>query len=862
MAEAHFTTKRRPRRALRGIGVAMASMSLVLQPVLPAGLATSVAYAEEATTTADPADTQELYDRWTAVLNAMDAEAEARAQLNNAQSKATELAEGIEQSKAEIESLDAERERLATDIEELVEFANSPNPGNKAYADAIMDVVDAVEDLTQAQDRLGEAKSAYATARQTLADLNAELSASEDGQAMEQAQSDLDVAKADLDSKTTARDDAQAQLTSAEEELTKALGEVSDDTKKSYEKAQASVASEEKSLSKATDARTRLESRVADDRTTLESQGDAIEPYTMSELGTSGEYMDGIDISTYQDGINLSKVPADFVIVKALEGPNPEGEWYRDDYESKVDQALDLGKCVGFYHFYTTNATPKEQAEQFVKEVSDYVGETAFFLDWESRSYSGGRGSSPVAELDPSVAKVWLDTVYELTGVKPGIYMSRAVTSMHDWSEVAAEYPLWVAAYPSTSATDGYESAYREPYDGNVGAWDDPLIWQYSSTTYLDNWRGWLDVNVMYGNKGDWDKLKAQNWQMRLEKDEARLADAIQTEEAARTKYEKAVDSANALSTEIRSQSASLDSAFALVSDRTASLDERNREVDEAKSHMEQCETTLSGLQSANEELLGNIAQAEKDLGKASDTISECDEAIEKAQDEIAVRQRKKDMFRRIFELATGDEMEGQDGKQDDASETKTASLGTETTDGSDTGSILTAVVSAFVPTVAYAETTKSVMPEGFPGADEIISDPSVLDSFIEESDNADIKEFLTNIKADAVHIGEIENESDDNAKACEKLEQELGSLNEQIPELEQAVSDAQANVESARQSYGEISPNGSTEAPAGYKDTRRIPDTGRKDRSLVLLWLGMFTLMVVGVVVVVMVEERLDSRR
>ena len=57
--------------------------------------------------------------------------------------------------------------------------------------------------------------------------------------------------------------------------------------------------------------------------------------------------LNGIDISSWQQGINLSVVPADFVIVKATQGVG----YVNPDFTRAVDQALATGKLVGVYHY-------------------------------------------------------------------------------------------------------------------------------------------------------------------------------------------------------------------------------------------------------------------------------------------------------------------------------------------------------------------------------------------------------------------------------------------------------------------------------------------------------------------------------
>ena len=56
--------------------------------------------------------------------------------------------------------------------------------------------------------------------------------------------------------------------------------------------------------------------------------------------------MNGIDISNWQNGINLAAVPFDFVICKATEGTH----YVSPDCDRQIQQAIGLGKLVGVYH--------------------------------------------------------------------------------------------------------------------------------------------------------------------------------------------------------------------------------------------------------------------------------------------------------------------------------------------------------------------------------------------------------------------------------------------------------------------------------------------------------------------------------
>ena len=146
--------------------------------------------------------------------------------------------------------------------------------------------------------------------------------------------------------------------------------------------------------------------------------------------------LNGIDIASYQKGIDLSKVPCDFVIIKATQGTN----YVNPDFERALKQALSLGKCVGVYH-YASKGGAKQEAEHFVNAARKAIGKAIFILDWEQGDNVNFR--------TPSYARVFLETVQTLTLRTPMIYMSKSVCRDMNWNSVAPTYPLWVAQYAS-----------------------------------------------------------------------------------------------------------------------------------------------------------------------------------------------------------------------------------------------------------------------------------------------------------------------------------------------------------------------------------------------------------------------------
>lgn len=200
--------------------------------------------------------------------------------------------------------------------------------------------------------------------------------------------------------------------------------------------------------------------------------------------------LNGIDVSNWQPTIDLSKVPADFVIFKMTQGINYISSVGASQYTS----AKNSKKLLGVYH-YADGSGAEVEAKYFLDNIKEYVGEAVLALDWEGDVITKG----------VSYAKAWLDYVYKQTKIKPLIYMSKSVTNAYDWSSVSSDYALWCAQYASNAST-GYQT---DPWTDNslFGAWTTPTIYQYSSNGHLDGYDGNLDLDKFYGDTDSWGKL-------------------------------------------------------------------------------------------------------------------------------------------------------------------------------------------------------------------------------------------------------------------------------------------------------------------------------------------------------------------
>ena len=197
--------------------------------------------------------------------------------------------------------------------------------------------------------------------------------------------------------------------------------------------------------------------------------------------------MNGIDISSWQEGIDLTAVPADFVIIKATEGTG----YVNPDCDRAYQQAKQAGKLRGVYH-YANGGNATAEADYFLANIEGYIKDAILCLDWESQNNTlcgtGGPARTWISN--------WCKRIMEKTGVQPLIYAS---ASLYNEVSGIGDYGLWIAQYADNSDT-GYQDA---PW--NEGAYD-CAIRQYSSHGRLSGWNGNLDLNKAYMDAVAWGK--------------------------------------------------------------------------------------------------------------------------------------------------------------------------------------------------------------------------------------------------------------------------------------------------------------------------------------------------------------------
>lgn len=212
--------------------------------------------------------------------------------------------------------------------------------------------------------------------------------------------------------------------------------------------------------------------------------------------------MNGVDVASWQKGIDFKNVPGDFVIVKVTGGTgyvNPEAD-------AQIRSARAAGKMVGLYHFANDvgfeGKPAVQEAEFFLAHARKYLDDsTVLVLDWEGHVTKQSNGNV--------WARDFLNHVKEKTGETPWLYANPNDLNRFAWATVAKSFPLWVAAYGGSGVFTGYAT------DVTMPAWAKPksefgfkiIAWQYSGNGKLSGYAGAIDLNVFYGNRDTWRGL-------------------------------------------------------------------------------------------------------------------------------------------------------------------------------------------------------------------------------------------------------------------------------------------------------------------------------------------------------------------
>ncbi len=206
--------------------------------------------------------------------------------------------------------------------------------------------------------------------------------------------------------------------------------------------------------------------------------------------------MNLIDISSWQQGISLPELferngELDGVIVKLTQGTNyvntPAKDW--------LAWLMGSGRPFGIYHYLDLYGA-RAEAEHFVQTARTYIGKAVLAVDYEGNTLRKGTG----------YLKEFLDRVFQLTGVRPLVYVSQSFIASQGFDAVAsAGYQLWVAQYADSAPVGGFlENPWHK---GSVAPFKSYVMQQYTSCGVLNGWKAYLDFDKFFGGAGDWNAL-------------------------------------------------------------------------------------------------------------------------------------------------------------------------------------------------------------------------------------------------------------------------------------------------------------------------------------------------------------------
>ena len=208
----------------------------------------------------------------------------------------------------------------------------------------------------------------------------------------------------------------------------------------------------------------------------------------------------GIDIASYQAGVDTQRIAGDFLIVKATQGTG----YINPYWKAQIDGAIKGGKIPGLYH-YASGQGVQAEVNFFLQTIKPYIGKAILCLDWEYIP----QGGVNTHFRNPAYAKAFMDEVKKRTGATMFIYGSKdSCFNAMDWSMVKnAGYKLWGAQYAGYAAVNGYTDRPWQSARPWGAFGQDLSMFQYTSNLRLPGWAGALDGDICYLNREELQAL-------------------------------------------------------------------------------------------------------------------------------------------------------------------------------------------------------------------------------------------------------------------------------------------------------------------------------------------------------------------
>ena len=208
----------------------------------------------------------------------------------------------------------------------------------------------------------------------------------------------------------------------------------------------------------------------------------------------------GIDVSTYQDNIDWSKVSKEginFAMIRAgFRGWGSAGTLVTDNcYRANMEGALGNNIEVGVYFFTQaiTEAEAIEEANYVLNLVKGYKITYPIAIDTENVDASAtARANNLSVEQRTAVVKAFCETIKN-AGYEPMIYANMWWLNHNlDMSQLSS-YAVWLAHY--TGATQDDPFALPSSYSGKY------VMWQYTDSGIINGISGYVDMNVTIPTK-------------------------------------------------------------------------------------------------------------------------------------------------------------------------------------------------------------------------------------------------------------------------------------------------------------------------------------------------------------------------
>ena len=198
-------------------------------------------------------------------------------------------------------------------------------------------------------------------------------------------------------------------------------------------------------------------------------------------------YIRGIDVAKWNGNINWGKVWMNgysFAILKITQKYNNLEPMFERNYLEATKAGFKVG---GYRYVYATNvAEAKAEAEAMVKILSGRQMPVGIWLDMEDETLAK-LGQYRLWEIIATETKILRKAGYAV-----GIYCNREwYLKILNGKELAAEFPFWIARYPTIDKGVIKESLNPKNLPGCTA-------WQFSSKGKVSGISGNVDLDVVY----------------------------------------------------------------------------------------------------------------------------------------------------------------------------------------------------------------------------------------------------------------------------------------------------------------------------------------------------------------------------